>query len=144
MGVFPAASGNFLPPTWRKLMTDPVRSLVVFLSVRLCCLAVVWAWLAPSYFRQKNNGDQEGTFLVYCRDSSKILKSDSLNSDVSVRKNISWLSYALVRFFTFLWKPCKTWLGSRYLNSVIWNYSILLNFLFWYSNGRVLPHFMFK
>lgn len=25
MGVFPAASGNFLPPTWRDLMSSPVR-----------------------------------------------------------------------------------------------------------------------
>lgn len=24
MGVFPAASGKFLPPTWRELMSDPV------------------------------------------------------------------------------------------------------------------------
>ena len=24
MGVFPAASGNFLPPTWRELMSHPV------------------------------------------------------------------------------------------------------------------------
>lgn len=24
MGVFPAASGNFLPPTWRSLMSNPV------------------------------------------------------------------------------------------------------------------------
>ena len=24
MGVFPAASGNFLPPTWRNLMSSPV------------------------------------------------------------------------------------------------------------------------
>ena len=30
MAVFPAASGNFLPPSWRNLMVDPVS---VFLSM---------------------------------------------------------------------------------------------------------------
>ncbi|KAL4649010.1 5'-3' exoribonuclease 2 [Arapaima gigas] len=30
MGVFPAASGNFLPPTWRALMTNPDSSIIDF------------------------------------------------------------------------------------------------------------------
>jgi hypothetical protein len=31
MSVFPAASGNFLPPTWRDLMSNPV-SQVLFIT----------------------------------------------------------------------------------------------------------------
>uniref|UniRef100_A0A3B4UJ60 5'-3' exoribonuclease n=1 Tax=Seriola dumerili TaxID=41447 RepID=A0A3B4UJ60_SERDU len=30
MGVFPAASGNFLPETWRNLMSNPVSSIIDF------------------------------------------------------------------------------------------------------------------
>ncbi|KAM4042735.1 5'-3' exoribonuclease 2 [Anomaloglossus baeobatrachus] len=30
MGVFPAASGNFLPVTWRRLMSDPDSSIIDF------------------------------------------------------------------------------------------------------------------
>ena len=35
MGVFPAASGNFIPPTWRNLMSNPVslNVLVVYFCV---------------------------------------------------------------------------------------------------------------
>lgn len=31
MGVFPAASGKFLPPTWRELMSHPVSGPPSFL-----------------------------------------------------------------------------------------------------------------
>ncbi|XP_028653355.1 5'-3' exoribonuclease 2 isoform X1 [Erpetoichthys calabaricus] len=30
MGVFPAASGNFLPLTWQRLMTEPISSIIDF------------------------------------------------------------------------------------------------------------------
>lgn len=52
MAVFPAASGNFLPESWRNLMMDPV-SVCVCVCVHLCacvlhvcarvCLCVVSA-----------------------------------------------------------------------------------------------------
>jgi len=29
MAVFPAASGNFLPPSWRNLMVDPVSAFLM-------------------------------------------------------------------------------------------------------------------
>ena len=34
MGVFPAASGNFLPPTWRELMSHPVS---------IVCIAILFS-----------------------------------------------------------------------------------------------------
>ena len=45
MGVFPAASGNFLPNTWRNLMSSPVSveasipfvRTYVCLTERFCC-----------------------------------------------------------------------------------------------------------
>ena len=37
MAVFPAASGNFLPESWRNLMADPVSIyMCVFVRVYLC------------------------------------------------------------------------------------------------------------
>lgn len=50
------------------------------------CVSMACCFLPQA---EKITGDQEGTFLVAGRDSSKIHKSDSLNSNVSVRKIIS-------------------------------------------------------
>ena len=43
MGVFPAASGNFLPPTWRELMSHPVSIVcIVILFSSLTILDFVY------------------------------------------------------------------------------------------------------
>ena len=47
MGVFPAASGKFLPPTWRELMSNPV--------------SIVTSERVPGVSKKKNrNGGGEG------------------------------------------------------------------------------------
>ena len=46
MAVFPAASGNFLPDSWRNLMMDPVSVLSLHvLCVCVCARVFVLNWL---------------------------------------------------------------------------------------------------
>ena len=42
MGVFPAASGNFLPPTWRELMSHPVSIVCIVILFSLTILDFVY------------------------------------------------------------------------------------------------------
>lgn len=47
MAVFPAASGNFLPDSWRNLMMDPVSVLslhVQYVFIHVCVSAHMCLW----------------------------------------------------------------------------------------------------
>lgn len=48
MGVFPAASGNFIPPTWRDLMSNPViETSFLFHFLLFVCVSVFCTWNQP-------------------------------------------------------------------------------------------------
>ena len=75
MCVFPAASGEFLPPTWRKLMSDPFSQIIDFYPTefRLDVNGAAFAWMGvnllpfidkPRLLAAMNKADQGYTKLT--------------------------------------------------------------------------------
>ncbi|KAI1897388.1 hypothetical protein AGOR_G00082790 [Albula goreensis] len=85
MGVFPAASGNFLPESWRALMTDPDSSIIDFypddFAIDLNGKKYAWQGVAllPFVDERRLRAALEG---VYPDLSPEETKRNSLGSDV--------------------------------------------------------------
>ncbi|XP_061098917.1 5'-3' exoribonuclease 2 isoform X3 [Conger conger] len=85
MGVFPAASGNFLPETWRTLMSDPDSSIIDFypddFAIDLNGKKYAWQGVAllPFVDERRLRAALEG---VYPDLSTEEIKRNSLGSDV--------------------------------------------------------------
>uniref|UniRef100_A0A4W4F7E4 5'-3' exoribonuclease n=1 Tax=Electrophorus electricus TaxID=8005 RepID=A0A4W4F7E4_ELEEL len=85
MGVFPAASGNFLPPTWRALMTDPDSSIIDFypddFAIDLNGKKYAWQGVAllPFVDERRLRASLE---KVYPDLTSEEVRRNSLGSDV--------------------------------------------------------------
>ncbi|XP_066532870.1 5'-3' exoribonuclease 2 [Hoplias malabaricus] len=85
MGVFPAASGNFLPTTWRALMTDPESSIIDFypedFAIDLNGKKYAWQGVALLPFVDERRL-REALADVYPDLSPEEVRRNSLGSDV--------------------------------------------------------------
>ncbi|XP_073709170.1 5'-3' exoribonuclease 2 [Garra rufa] len=85
MGVFPAASGNFLPTTWRALMSDPESSIIDFypddFAIDLNGKKYAWQGVALLPFVDERRLRAALTD-VYPDLSSEEVRRNSLGSDV--------------------------------------------------------------
>ncbi|XP_035535065.1 LOW QUALITY PROTEIN: 5'-3' exoribonuclease 2 [Morone saxatilis] len=86
MGVFPAASGNFLPPTWRSLMSSPDSSIIDFYpdDFAIDLNGKKYAWqgdrgIASLFVDERRRGSLAD---LYCCLFSVAVKRNSLGSDV--------------------------------------------------------------
>uniref|UniRef100_A0A6Q2XWF6 5'-3' exoribonuclease n=1 Tax=Esox lucius TaxID=8010 RepID=A0A6Q2XWF6_ESOLU len=85
MGVFPAASGNFLPETWRSLMSNPESSIIDFypddFAIDLNGKKYAWQGVALLPFVDERRL-RAALADVYPDLTSEELKRNSLGSDV--------------------------------------------------------------
>uniref|UniRef100_A0A672K0Q5 5'-3' exoribonuclease n=1 Tax=Sinocyclocheilus grahami TaxID=75366 RepID=A0A672K0Q5_SINGR len=85
MGVFPAASGNFLPQIWRALMTDPLSSIIDFypddFAIDLNGKKYAWQGVALLPFVDERRL-REALADVYPDLSPEEVRRNSLGSDV--------------------------------------------------------------
>ncbi|KAL0967284.1 hypothetical protein UPYG_G00250290 [Umbra pygmaea] len=85
MGVFPAASGNFLPETWRSLMTNPESSIIDFypddFAIDLNGKKYAWQGVALLPFVDERRL-RAALAEVYPNLSIEEIKRNSLGSDV--------------------------------------------------------------
>uniref|UniRef100_A0A098M1Z1 5'-3' exoribonuclease n=1 Tax=Hypsiglena sp. JMG-2014 TaxID=1550645 RepID=A0A098M1Z1_9SAUR len=102
MGVFPAASGNFLPPTWRKLMTDPDSSIIDFypedFAIDLNGKKFAWQGVALLPFVDERRLRAALT-QVYPNLTSEETRRNSLGSDILfVGKHHQLLDFILEQY----------------------------------------------
>ncbi|KAG1926829.1 5'-3' exoribonuclease [Pimephales promelas] len=85
MGVFPAASGNFLPTTWRALMSDPESSIIDFypddFAIDLNGKKYAWQGVALLPFVDERRL-RAALAQVYPELTSEEVRRNSLGSDV--------------------------------------------------------------
>uniref|UniRef100_A0A665UM07 5'-3' exoribonuclease n=1 Tax=Echeneis naucrates TaxID=173247 RepID=A0A665UM07_ECHNA len=85
MGVFPAASGNFLPETWRTLMTSPVSSIIDFypddFAIDLNGKKYAWQGVALLPFVDEQRL-RAALADVYADLTAEEVKRNSLGSDI--------------------------------------------------------------
>ncbi|XP_041831741.1 5'-3' exoribonuclease 2 isoform X2 [Melanotaenia boesemani] len=85
MGVFPAASGNFLPPSWRNLMTSPDSSIIDFYpdDFAIDLNGKKYAWQGVALLPFVDEGRLRAALAdVYPSLTSEEVRRNSLGSDV--------------------------------------------------------------
>uniref|UniRef100_A0AAY5K7R1 5'-3' exoribonuclease n=1 Tax=Esox lucius TaxID=8010 RepID=A0AAY5K7R1_ESOLU len=135
MGVFPAASGNFLPETWRSLMSNPESSIIDFypddFAIDLNGKKYAWQGVALLPFVDERRL-RAALADVYPDLTSEELKRNSLGSDVLFVGK----SHPICDFIQELYRG-----GS---NDVVSNHAITVTIINWQLDPQFEEDFVFK